>query len=261
MLHLGDKSPDVLSWQCQLVALGAQLTVDGVFGQRTHNATLAFQASRGLPTTGEVGPEEFKRAAAGELPDRLPPVLANSIPFVEARHYNHAARNSIELIVLHSMEAAETSTTAESCAHYLATLPLDTTKKKSCHYCVDSDSVVQCVPDHMIAYAAPGANSSGLHIELAGFARQSREEWFDAYGTRMLGLCGQLIARLCKRWKIPPTIVRAPGLLQRQRGITTHALVNEAFRQSDHTDPGPGFPLEEVVRLAAIQLQALGGTV
>jgi hypothetical protein len=29
-----------------------------------------------------------------------------------------------------------------------------------------------------------------------------------------------------------------------RRGITGHAEVSAAYRQSDHWDPGPGFPVE-----------------
>ena len=35
-----------------------------------------------------------------------------------------------------------------------------------------------------------------------------------------------------------------------QRGICTHADISAAFRESDHTDPGSGFPLDLVIARA-----------
>lgn len=47
----------------------------------------------------------------------------------------------------------------------------------------------------------------------------------------------------------PSIIVR--GLLQGEKGITTHAYVSRAWKQSTHWDPGPGFPFHEFVAAVA----------
>jgi N-acetyl-anhydromuramyl-L-alanine amidase AmpD len=257
-MKLGSTGPEVRVWQEALVARGAQLAVDGVFGQRTHNATLAWQAAHGLPTTGEVGQGELQAVATPQSTTlRPPPMLAHSIPFVASRFQLRVPRAAVELVVLHCMEAAETSTTAEACAQYMATLP-ESAGKKSAHYYVDSDSVVQGVLDHHIAYHAPGCNHNGIGIEHAGFARQTREEWLDAYGQRMLGLSVQLSARLCALWHIPATFVRAADLQLRKPGITTHREVTAAFGKSTHTDPGPNFPITWYVERVAALMTAQG---
>lgn len=247
MLRIGDTGPAVRVWQAMLASAGARLVIDGDFGPATHNATLAYQARHGLPTTGVVDTLELDTAAEGiSRSVRPPPILANTIPLVLARFYSPTVRKTVDNIVLHSMEAPEASTTAERVANYFATLPADTPKEKrtSPGYCLDSDTVIQCVPDHCIAFHARGFNLQSIGLEHAGYARQTREEWLDAFGERMLGLSVQLAARLCARWSIPPVIVRADELLKGARGITTHAEVNAAFHKSDHTDPGPGFPLD-----------------
>lgn len=165
------------------------------------------------------------------------------IPFVEARHYlRDVPRTLIDLIVLHSMEAPEKGTRAEACARYFANLP--PTRKASAHYCVDSDSIVQCVPHDRVAYHAPGANARGIGIEHAGYARQSRAEWLDDFGVAMLTRSAALTATLCKRWSIRAAFVDAVGLLAGHRGITTHAEVSRAFKRSTHWDPGPHFPMD-----------------
>lgn len=68
------------------------------------------------------------------------------------------------------MEAPEKGDTAENIANYFHT----TVKQASAHICVDNNSIVQCVLDNDIAWAAPGANSDGIHIEMAGYAKQKK---------------------------------------------------------------------------------------
>lgn len=265
MLRLGDKGDGVRTWQEVLVSEGARIVVDGDFGRATHNATLAYQARHGLPTTGVVDSQEWDTAA--KLTGRSippPPTLPNTIPLVEARFYARIVRRP-RLITLHSMEAAEASTTAERCAAYLANLPRDLPKKdwKSTGYCIDSAHVVQCVPDHLVAYHAPGVNEIAIGLEHAGYARQTREEWLDDFGERMLRLSVQLAARLCRTWKIRPIFIAAADLPAcvadtSVSGFTTHWEVSQAFHRSTHTDPGPGFPLDWYLDRIAAELVVEG---
>jgi N-acetyl-anhydromuramyl-L-alanine amidase AmpD len=237
-VQLGDRGVEVRAWQEALIARGHAIAADGDFGKRTHNATLAFQAAYGLSTTGIVGSAELQILHAPPTASvRPPPVLGEALPFIEARHYLRTPRHPRH-IVLHSMEAPEASSRAEACAQYFARGE----RIVSAHYCVDSDSAVQCVDDHWIAYHAAGANQSGIGIEHAGYARQSSKEWLDDFGRRMLSLSIQLAARLCRQWNIPAVYVSASDLRLRKPGITTHAEVSLAFGKSDHHDPGPGFP-------------------
>ena len=163
--------------------------------------------------------------------------------FIAAKHHG-VKRGNPTLIVIHDMEAPEGATTAEAVARYFA----NGTKVASAHYCTDNDSTVQCVPDDVVAYAAPGANRVGLHFELAGYARQSREEWLDAYGK---GLFEQVIAVMApkmRQYNIPPIFLTAANMVAgNMTGVTTHAEVTRAFHLTTHTDPGPGFPVEFLI--------------
>lgn len=161
---------------------------------------------------------------------------------IQARWYAKGPRrNPINLIVIHTMEAAEKGTTAENVARYFAT----TDRKASAHWCIDADSEVRCVDDDDIAYHAPGASHRSIGLEHAGYARQTAAEWADEYSTRMLLRSAALTARICAQYGIPIRPVDAVGLKRGDAGITTHAEVSKAFpdKGSGHWDPGPHFPM------------------
>lgn len=56
-LAIGSEGPHVQMLQAQMNAKGADLAVDGKFGQKTKNAVRFMQGVWGQPTTGAVGPE------------------------------------------------------------------------------------------------------------------------------------------------------------------------------------------------------------
>lgn len=174
--------------------------------------------------------------------DTEPPPVTEPVPmkFIQARNYTPGRKARIDLVVVHSMEAVEASSTAENVAAWFAG---PNAPKASAHFCVDADSTVQCVRDEDTAWHAPGANANGIGVEHAGYARQSAAEWDDPYSRAMLARSAELVAGLCERHDIPIVFVDAAGLLRNERGITTHAEVTKAFRLSTHTDPGAHFPM------------------
>lgn len=162
-----------------------------------------------------------------------------SYPFVEARNYTSGRIKPIRLIVIHDMEWAEKPDTAEACANYFHT----TTREASAHYCVDNNSVVQCVRDEDTAWAAPYANADGLQIENAGFASQSRGDWSDAYSMAELRVSAQLVAELCHKHGISPVHLSNADLQAGKKGLVGHVQVTEVYGPAGgHTDPGPNFP-------------------
>lgn len=160
--------------------------------------------------------------------------------FVQARHFTAGRRVPVDLVVLHDMEATESTKTAENVAAWFASAGAP---KSSAHYCVDSDSTVQCVLERDVAWHAPGANHNGVGVELAGYARQTAAEWADPFSAAMLERAARLVAGVCRRHAVPVAFVDAAGLLRGESGITTHAEVSKAFKKSSHWDPGPGFPM------------------
>jgi N-acetyl-anhydromuramyl-L-alanine amidase AmpD len=162
-----------------------------------------------------------------------------AIAFQQARHFRQGPRGRVDLVVIHSAEVGETPASAEALMRACAT----NDRKASWHYAVDSDSITQSVREEDIAFHAPGANNNGIGIELSGRAKQSAADWSDDYSRAMLARAAELTAAICRRWGVPVEYVDAAGLLEGRRGITTHANVSEAFKKSDHTDPGVNFPM------------------
>lgn len=162
--------------------------------------------------------------------------------FTKSPHFTDTGSEGrrIDLLVIHSMEMEEKGSTAEDCARWFQ----NPAAQVSAHYCIDNNSIVQCVTEMDVAWAAPGANHDGIQLEHAGRARQTRAEWLDPYGKLMLDRSAKLAADICKRHKIPVTFLSASGLVAQRRGITTHKNVSDAFKRGSHWDPGSGFPMD-----------------
>lgn len=179
-------------------------------------------------------------------------------PITRARWYRAKTdgERRIRLVVMHTMEAPEKGETAESVARYFASLP--DTLKASAHVCVDNNSVVQCVDDNDIAYGAPGANSDGLHVEMAGNFRQTAEQWADDYSQRMLEIAAGVVAQFCLQYEIPVTHLTDDQLLAGERGIVGHSQVSAVYRKEkkpdEHRDPGDAFPWETFIARVATLL-------
>src|SRR5574338_775805 len=127
-----------------------------------------------------------------------------SLDFVQAKEFGVGrAGESILWIVVHDMEAGESSDRAESTANYFATLPDG--RVVSSHYTVDNNSVIQCVALKDTAYTVgntPG-NRRGINWELAGFARQTREEWLDSFGLAMFAQMAPIVRADAAVYNIP----------------------------------------------------------
>lgn len=164
-------------------------------------------------------------------------------PFVQAKWAVKLTRRTVNLHVVHDMEAPEGPLTAENCARDFANRSKD--NPGSAHKCIDTDSVVRCVHDKDQAAAAPGSNSNGLHYELCGYARQTPEEWLDGDSQRTMYQAAREIADDMHRYNNRPIFRTAADLIAGHLdGWTTHAQVSAAYRRSTHTDPGPGFPID-----------------
>lgn len=162
------------------------------------------------------------------------------------------------IVVVHDMEAPEGPATAENVARYFQ----DPNVQASAHVNADEDSLVRCVADGDTAWTAGWtANDAGLHIELAGYARQTRADWLDRSSSATIAQAAGMIRTWCQTYDIPPRKVTAADLQAGRGGICGHADTSAAWRETDHTDPGPGFPWDVLLAQVggAPQVTPLGG--
>jgi N-acetyl-anhydromuramyl-L-alanine amidase AmpD len=173
--------------------------------------------------------------------------------FIQAKNFTQGRISSVKHIVLHTMEAPEKPKTAENVANWFAG---KSAPKASAHYCVGADGVIQCVKDEDTAWHAPGANASGIGIEMVGYAAQNPNEWRDLYSTNTLLNVAALVVDLCDKHGIPLRKIDADDLKVGTAGICGHSDVSLAFGKSNHTDPGKGFPWDDFI--ATLRKRACG---
>lgn len=166
--------------------------------------------------------------------------------------HDSGPRRAADIIhaVIHSAEAADdfgADTTAEGVARFFAD-GRDPTRA-STQLAVDRDSCVRMLPDLAIPWGAPGVNSSGVHVELCGFASWTREEWLKASRAKMLDRAAFKVAMWCFHYKIPRRWVGPTALKNGSAGLTTHKDASDAFTPGGHHDPGPGFPKDIFLEL------------
>src|SRR5581483_2870902 len=163
-----------------------------------------------------------------------PLAAACSRRYTATYHGPRRTLQDIRLIVLHSTEGR----TAESAARYFASPE----RTGSAHFVIDADYCFRTLAPTWVAWAAPGANHDGLHIEQAGFAHWTREQWLAAGVVERVSYRVAVWARLLGvplRW-LTDAQLRAGSA----RGLTTHAQVTRVFPgpHRDHWAPGPSYP-------------------
>jgi hypothetical protein len=174
-----------------------------------------------------------------ELPAPAP---EPAIKFVQAKNFYRGRLRPISLVVIHTMEAKETTKTAENVASWFAG---PNAPQASAHYNVDCDSIVQSVREEDTAWhAGRGANSQSCGIEHAGYALQGATGWADAYSQAMLERSACLVADICKRHGISARRLSVEELARGESGIVGHSDCVKAFKNGSHGDPGPTFPWE-----------------
>lgn len=181
-------------------------------------------------------------------------------PFIAARHFlatPAGTRRKVRVIVVHDMEAPEKGDTAEAIARYFRDLPAAGPVKASAHLCIDNDSIVQCVHDNDVAFAAPGANGDGVQLELAGYGKQTRADWLDDYSRAVIDRAANAAAQYGLKYDIPMIHLTNEQLADgKSRGIIGHYQASEVYKKSDHTDPGPNFPWDHFIARAAEHIAA-----
>ncbi len=167
---------------------------------------------------------------------------------IQARWYGKTSKErNPNCIVIHAMQAPLKGTTARSVGTFFSRLPAS--NKASAHVGIDCAEPIRYVEDKDIAYAAPGMNTRGLHAELAGYSEWAEGRWSDADVAAMFRIAAPIVREWCQQYDIPARFVTARQLKAGDRGITTHYEVSQAWKMSNHWDPGPRFPIQHFIDL------------
>jgi hypothetical protein len=146
----------------------------------------------------------------------------------------------VRYIVLHDTEGD----TALSAARYFTT----PASGGSSNLVVDDNVCYRVLDDLVIPWGAPPLNASGFHIEQAGYAAWTRNEWLAHEAT--IDRAAFKASLRCTRFKIPPVQLNVAQLRsdfakhEPHGGVVTHATISTAFGESDHHDPGSGYPID-----------------
>lgn len=147
--------------------------------------------------------------------------------------------SQIRIIVLHDTEGD----TAAGGAGWFAS----EASEGSAHIVVDQTHCYRTLPDDVIPWGAKGdrVNEDGLHVEQAGHAKWSHEEWMANRAT--IDNAARVVAAWAYEYGIPLRFLTADDLRAMgtsARGITTHLEVSRAFEPGGHIDPGPNYPID-----------------
>lgn len=184
------------------------------------------------------------------------PLVYVETPAHPRNYLRHRSPRPILFLVLHSTEGHEGPTQDTNVARMFQDPTLD--DKRSCAYVADTNSVTRCVNDPDVAFhCGHTGNLRGLGLELCGLARQSRAEWLDELSLPMLQLAARWAAEKCRQYNLPARFVNADALRKGATGITTHHEVSLAWRETNHTDPGPNFPMDLFIPAVAAALSAM----
>jgi len=217
----GERGEDVVLWQEQLIKdgfgeiLNPKNKADGIHGPATERAT-----------------ERWLESNSGSR-DTMAPETQLITGHIQSANYRKTGRDSVKWVVLHSTESATDAAKAiASLFGSGAGAPM-----ASAHYVVDTSSAYSCVDEVDIAYCAPGANASGINVELCGRAMSTN--WLHDCATT-LERAAEIVARACRRWDVPIREVKAAEMMAGERGICTHAEVTRGVGKgkTNHVDPG-----------------------
>lgn len=177
-----------------------------------------------------------------------------SPPLIAARW--HGGTQTPKRIVMHSTVSPCEPGAARATAHFFAREENPT----SAHYCVDPGEVIQCVPDHVVAYHC-GYNQNSIGIEMCEYPafvvnRANLARWLTPEHRRMKRRAARLVAELCLAYGIPARFVGVRGLLAGENGVTTHACMSRAYKRSTHWDPG-AWPRRQFMRQVRRQIDLI----
>jgi hypothetical protein len=168
--------------------------------------------------------------------------------FIQARSFTGAAGRLVKLWVVHDEEYPEKVDAAWDVARFFSGK-----QGASAHASVDDRNAIGSVDWKDIAWHSGhgGTNNRSIGIEHSGYASQTREEWLDEYGMKMLDRSARLFAEIGHGlYGIPAVKLSPEQVANGEAGICGHADVTYGYKiYGGHTDPGKQFPWDVYIDL------------
>lgn len=170
------------------------------------------------------------------------PTLVDGVidEFIQARHVWPRSTTSIRHFGIHTPEGPEMPRYARSLGYYFRALGAD--RVASTHFGCDSELTVRYAGDEQICAGAKGVNTSGIHIEIAGVAAQTADQWLDDFSRKALYRAAAVFGLYRDAYDIPPVLLTAAELLAGKPGIVKHSVAWAAYGGDYRSDPGHHFP-------------------
>jgi hypothetical protein len=148
------------------------------------------------------------------------------------------------LFVIHTFEGRDLD------ARAMATYQLSPSAGGSYHLVVDREGgTARENDDEYIPWSAAWTgNRRGFHVSLAGQAAFSRDQWLAR--PRQLEKLAEIMSAYSRRYGIPLIKRNGADLRAGKWGVCGHADISAAWGETDHWDPGDGFPFDHVITLA-----------
>jgi hypothetical protein len=161
---------------------------------------------------------------------------------IPSPNYSSRGGTAVRLVVLHTAEGARTYQS-------LGSFFQNPSSGVSSHVGIDDTpgTVGEYVPPGMKAWTQANANPYSVAAELCAFAAWSPAEW-GGHGV-MLQNTAAWVAEECARFGIPVRRLNASQAQGGQAGVCQHVDLGAAG--GNHWDCGPGFPMDDVIRMAA----------
>lgn len=165
-------------------------------------------------------------------------------PWIPSPNFHRGRRRPLAFVVWHSTESTERAGAAAAVARNWFALR---SSKVSAHVVADAAGVVECVKPGDTAWHCANGNADGYGVEVVGRAGQG-DGWTDEYSLAAIRHACTWIRTLPALEGVPARWLTDDQLRRRQPGHTTHAQVARVLGGTTHTDPGPAFPLDYVMR-------------
>ncbi len=170
-----------------------------------------------------------------------------------AKTWYDQRRSPVQIIIIHTAENLPDfegeDTGAEAISRYAAT----TDRNVSWHASVDSDSVVDMLPDEAVGWHCRNYNSISLGMEIATQAHRWNEvpdEWEQA----VLDNVADKVADWCRAHDIPPRKLSAAEVDAGEKGLVSHSTLDPSRR----SDPGIGFEWDLLIEMVEERLKGSG---